>query len=173
MRAISQGMLVHRMRIMPTTIFYSWQSDSPNSTNRGFIEKALEQAIKGLGQDLTIQEALRDEPIELDKDTKGVPGTPPIVDTIFNKISECGVFVPDLTFVGTTASGRQVPNPNVLIEYGWALKSISHSRIVPVMNTAFGELTPVAMPFDMRHLRNPITYHLEEATDTETRSTAK
>lgn len=158
---------------MPTTVFYSWQSDSPTSTNRGFIEKALEQVIKRLGQDLTTQEALRDEPIELDKDTKGVPGTPPIVETIFNKISESGVFVPDLTFLGMTASGRKLPNPNVLVEYGWALKSISHSQIVPVMNTAFGEPTPIAMPFDVRHLRNPITYHMEEAKDAETKSAVR
>ena len=158
---------------MAKTVFYSWQSDSPNSTNRGFIEKALGIAIKSLGQDLALQEALRDEPIELDKDTKGVPGTPPIVDAIFNKISECGVFLPDLTFVAQTASGRQIPNPNVLIEYGWALKSVTHSQIVPVMNTAFGDPTPISMPFDMRHLRNPITYHLEESADADTKTRVK
>jgi hypothetical protein len=156
---------------MSLTIFYSWQSDSPNSTNRGFIEKALEQAIKGLGRDLELQEALRDGAIELDKDTKGIPGTPPIVEAIFNKISECGVFVPDLTFVAKAdASDRLTPNPNVLIEYGWALKSVGHSRIVAVMNTAFGEPTAVNMPFDMRHLRHPITYRLEESADQETKA---
>ena len=26
-------------------------------------------------------------------------------------------------------------NPNVLIEYGWALNALGHSRILPVMNT--------------------------------------
>jgi hypothetical protein len=159
---------------MSFSIFYSWQSDSPNSTNRGFIEKALEQTIKGLGRDLELQEALRDETIEIDKDTKGIPGTPPIVEAIFNKISECGVFVPDLTFVAkANASDRLSPNPNVLIEYGWALKSIGHSRIVPVMNTAFGEPTAVNMPFDMRHLRNPITYRLEESAGQETKARVK
>jgi hypothetical protein len=66
--------------------------------------------------------------------------------------------VPDLTFVGKRADGRPTPNPNVLIEYGWALKSIGYLRIVPVMNTAYGEPTGDAMPFDMRHLRHPITY---------------
>ena len=28
-----------------------------------------------------------------------------------------------------------------------------------MMNTAYGEPTAEAMPFDMRHLRNPITYN--------------
>ncbi len=53
----------------------------------------------------------------------------------------------------------QTPNPNVLVEYGWALKSLTHSRILPVMNTAFGEPTAETMPFDMIHLRHPTTYN--------------
>ena len=32
--------------------------------------------------------------------------------------------------------------------------------MVPVMNTAFGEATAETLPFNMRHLRNPITYEL-------------
>jgi hypothetical protein len=70
---------------MAITIFYSWQSDLPNRLNRTFIEKALEKAIKKLGENMEILEALRDEGIELDKDTKGMAGMPPIVEVIFNK----------------------------------------------------------------------------------------
>ena len=33
------------------------------------------------------------------------------------------------------------------------------------MNSAFGEPTDANMPFNMRHLRNPITYHLDETID--------
>lgn len=158
---------------MAITIFYSWQSDIPNSLNRNFIEDALKKAIRKLGQDMEIQEALREESMELDRDTKGVPGTPPIVDVIFNKISKCGVFVPDLTFVGKSVNDRLLPNPNVLIEYGWALKEITYSRIIAVMNSAFGEPTEANMPFDMRHLRRPITYHLEETAGKEERAKIK
>lgn len=145
---------------MPLTIFYSWQSDTPNAINRGFIEDALTKAIKLTTKKIEIQNAIREDEVELDKDTQGVPGTPPIVETIFKKIDNCLIFVPDLTFVGQASNGRMLPNPNVLIEYGWALKSISYFRIIPVMNTAFGEPTNTNMPFDMRHLRNPIKYHL-------------
>jgi hypothetical protein len=49
-------------------------------------------------------------------------------------------------------------HPDRLIEYGWAVKSLGYGRMVPVMNTAFGEPTAEDMPFDMRHLRNPLTY---------------
>src|SRR5208337_1262194 len=117
---------------MAITIFYSWQSDLANKLNRTFIEKALEKAIKRIGKDMEIQEALRDEGMQLDKDTKGVPGTPPIFEVILNKISKCGVFVPDITFVGKSYGGRLLPNPNVLLEYGWALRELSYSRIISV-----------------------------------------
>lgn len=158
---------------MSLTVFYSWQSDTPKAINRNFIEDALEKAIKKLHATLTVQEALRDEKLELDKDTKGVPGTPPIVDTILEKISNCGIFVPDITFVGKTEEGRLMPNPNVLIEYGWALKEVSHSRMIPVMNTLYGEPNAQTLPFDMRHLRHPISYKLDENATPEEKAQIK
>ena len=159
---------------MPATVFYSWQSDSDKKVNRNFIEDALKKAIKQLHRNEDVFSALRDDnSVELDKDTQGVPGSPPIVDTIFEKISNAAVFVPDLTFVGMSSSGRALPNPNVLIEYGWALKAIGHGRIVPVMNTAAGAPTAETMPFDMRHLRHPITYHLSETDEPEQRQKVK
>jgi hypothetical protein len=139
---------------MALTIFYSWQSDLPNRTNRNFIERALEKAIGKVAEALEVVEAEREE-LVLDKDTKGIPGIPPIADVIFEKISKAAVFVPDLTFVGKSSNGRLIPNPNVLIEYGWALKVLGHSRIVPIMNAAYGEPTAETLPFDMRHLRHP------------------
>ena len=73
---------------MADKIFYSWQSDRPNNTNRGFIEDALTKAIRNLGRaDNELYTPLRD--LELDKDTKGMPGSPPIADTIFRKIEAC------------------------------------------------------------------------------------
>ena len=158
---------------MAFTIFYSWQSDIPSKINRNFIEDALKKAILKIKQEITVQKALRDNDIKLDKDTKDVPGIPPIVDVIFEKISSCGIFVPDLTFVGKTNENRLLPNPNVLVEYGWALKEVTHSRIIPVMNSAFGEPSWETLPFDMRHLRHPITYHVNDDTPNEERSKIK
>ena len=156
---------------MAFTIFYSWQSDKPNAMNRGFIEDALNKAIKKIGTDITIQEALRDGNVILDKDTQGVSGSPPSADVILEKISNCGIFVPDVTFVSTSEGGRKIPNPNVLIEYGWALKEVTLTRIIMVMNTAFGG--PEYLPFDMKHLRHPITYYLEENTPQKSRVDTK
>lgn len=152
---------------MPTTIFYSWQSDLPNKTNRGFIEDALEKAITQLNKDVAVYEAERGDGIRLDKDTKNLPGSPAIVQAIFDKISTARVIVPDVTFVGKTEDGKPIPNPNVLIEYGWALRELGHSRIISVMNTAYGEPTAEALPFNMRHLRWPIQYGLPASATAE------
>ena len=156
-----------------SSIFYSWQSDLPAKFNRNFIESAIKDAIKDLNRDLLLEEAIRDESLTFDKDTAGIPGTPPIADTIFQKISDCGIFVPDLTFVGRTEKGRALPNPNVLIEYGWALKAVGNSRIIPVMNTAFGEPSALTLPFNMRHLRHPIKYMLKNNMSPNEKSQAK
>src|ERR1019366_2817708 len=57
------------------------------------------------------------------------------------------------------------PNPNVLIEYGWALKSLGHGRMLPVMNSYYGAPKPENMPFDMRHLKFPTAFYLPPDAD--------
>ena len=57
----------------------------------------------------------------------------------------------------------------MLVEYGWALKSLGYGRIVPVMNIAHGDPIADAMPFNMRHLRNPIAYHCPDDLDNSAR----
>ena len=157
---------------MPDKVFYSWQSDRPNKTNRGFIEDALVQAIRNLGREESeIYTPLRD--LELDKDTKGIPGSPPVADTILRKIEECAVFVPDLTFCGLTEGGRPIPNANVLIEYGWALAKLGHERVVAVMNEAYGPPTETTLPFNIRHTRWPHRFNLSEGAEADTRNSVK
>src|SRR5206468_3441435 len=111
----------------------------------------------------------REANLVLDKDTQGVPGSPPIAQTILAKIDNSAVFVADLTFVGKSlpmlgSRERLFPNPNVMIEYGYALSHHGHDRIITVLNTAFGESHTDNLPFDLRHLRWPIKYHLTETT---------
>ena len=148
---------------MSETIFFSWQADTDPKTGRNLIDRVLNRVVGSIGSDATVDEAVRD--LAVDSDTKDAPGFPPIVDTIFRKIDAAAVFVPDLTFVGKRLDGRPTPNPNVLIEYGWALKSLTYNRIVPVMNTHYGEPTAESMPFDMGHLRRPIRYNCPPDAD--------
>lgn len=137
------------------TIFYSWQSDAPNNTNRYFLRDCLSSAIKNLNKEEHLTEALR-----IDQDSSGTPGMPDIAATIFNKIDNCDVFVADLSFVGESIEGKKLPNPNVLIELGYAISKLSDRRIVAIMNTEHGQ--PEDLPFDLKHKRYPITYGLNE-----------
>ena len=153
---------------MSTTIFFSWQFDRPTSVCRNFIEGALDIAAKNVLRDFELQKALRDG-LEIDKDTKKVPGSPKIFETILQKIEKATVFVPDFTFVAKRPNGDPTPNPNVLIEYGYARKCKEFCQLMPVMNTAYGEPNRKTMPFDLIEHRNPIKYNLSEDADEETR----
>ncbi len=136
-----------------STIFYAWQSDSDERTNRYFIRRALEAAIKELHREDTVEEAPR-----LDHDTKGVPGMPDVFQTILNKIANADIFVADVTLVAETPAEERVPNPNAMLELGYALGKITDRRIITVMNQAHG--APEALPFDLARRRWPFTYHL-------------
>jgi len=132
------------------TIFYSWQSDLPNSTNRGFIGKCLEEAIFSLNKDLMIDAVI-------DRDTKNVIGTPDIVSSIFNKIDNANIFVADVSFINADSSGKKCPNPNVLIELGYAAKALGWDKIICVFNSQYGKIEE--LPFDLR-FRRPILYSI-------------
>jgi hypothetical protein len=164
---------------MSETVFYSWQSDRSTKEGRNLIQSALEIALKNIASDLQIEDSSRDESenatfLELDRDTKNVPGSPPIFQTILNKIQKASIFVADLTFCGTRCDGRRLsPNPNVLIEYGYALKSLDYGRMIAVMNTAHGVPSRESMPFNLADLRFPLAYELPDNSSDDARRIAK
>jgi|MTBAKSStandDraft_1061840.scaffolds.fasta_scaffold12236_3 hypothetical protein len=136
---------------MKFTIFYSWQSDLPNNTNRGFLESAIEKAIKDIGKD----ENFEIEP-SLDRDTKGAPGSPNISQTILKKIQACDLFIADISIVtGDKKKGQRLsPNPNVLIELGYAISILGWDKIILICNEIYGK--DEDLPFDIRqHRRIP------------------
>lgn len=134
-------------------VFYSWQTDLPNNTNRSFIEQALQLAAKDIIADVDAEI----HPV-IDRDTAGVPGSPDIRQTIFSKIEASEVFVADVSIIGQPRD-RFVCNPNVLVELGYALKTLGHSRVLLLHNDAFGRVED--LPFDLRG-RRVITYAAEE-----------
>jgi hypothetical protein len=143
------------------SIFYSWQSDLPNSTNRGFIRGCIDRAIRELGQAGGLQVVPR-----VGEGTQGVPGTPSIAETIFEKIDKCDVFIGDVSIVnGNDHSDadhdptRFTPNPNVLLELGYAARALSWNQVLCVSNLAYGSLEQ--LPFDLRG-RRIIPYTLRE-----------
>lgn len=146
---------------MAFKVFYAWQSNRPNNLCRGLIRRALDSAAKKLNAALEIEDANRQ--VEIDQDTQDVSGSPSIAETILKKIRTCDAFIADLTLIPNGEGNRASPNPNVLIEYGYALHALGDKRIIGVFNNAFGTLDD--LPFDLRHKKWPIRYQAGDAGD--------
>lgn len=146
------------------TIFYSWQSDLPNNTNRGFILDVLGKAVRNIRRTMNIDAAI-------DRDTANVPGAPEIHTTIFEKISQADLFVADVSIINNKSTmwakwlnkdKRKTPNPNVLIELGYAMSKLGENRIILVQNLSFGGIEE--LPFDISKKR-VIGYSVHVSTD--------
>lgn len=142
---------------MPNIVFFAWQLDTPAEHNKKFIWEALKEAAQR--SNTAAEPELSPRP---ETDTQGVPGSPNIVQTIFERIRESSIFVADLSFVGSTAKNKRISNPNVLIELGYAARSIGWERTILVLNEAFGPGED--LPFDILQHRWPIEYRLTEET---------
>lgn len=155
---------------MASYVFFSWQSDLPNPIGRSLIERSLEAAVNKLQADATIEPADR---VKVLSGRKGKPGTVPLADTIFERIDGASVVVTDLTYVSTRPDGGRSPNPNVLIEHGYALRSRTGARMIPVMNTAFGHPGQDPLPFDLAHMTWPILFDCPADGDADRRGAAR
>ena len=132
------------------TIFYSWQSDLPGSDTRNIIQDSIKDAVR----------LLRDTvDIEADRDTKGKFGSPDIVQTIFSKIDDCDIFIADVSAVcqyetidkDGNKKIKYMPNPNVMLELGYATHVVGWDRVICVLNSDYG--APENMPFDIASRR--------------------
>jgi hypothetical protein len=137
-------------------VFYSWQLSTPPKGNRYLIREALDAAAGQLAR-----------PAEVDEATRGVAGSPSIFETILSKIDRSAVFVADLTLLRIAADAEAYTcNPNVLLEYGYALARLGEGRIIPIINKAFGPIDK--LPFDLRHKALRVTYSITpESTNQE------
>lgn len=126
----------------------------PGNKSRYIIQESIDNAVK----------ILRDiVEVEADRDTKNEYGSPDIVQTIFSKIEECDLFIADVSVVNkyTSLSDdgdipkqdeiRMAPNPNVLLELGYAAKTLGWDKVICFINTDFGEIEK--LPFDLAHRR--------------------
>jgi hypothetical protein len=158
-------------------VFYSWQSDLPQSLNRGVINKALEAAKKKLKQGtlgIKVELASRaagggeesNLDVNIDQATQGLPGSPKIADAIIAKISAADVFVADISVINATSKNfRHTPNPNVIFELGYAAAVLGWERIILVINDAGKK--KVQVPFDIQGHRY-LSYSLTEKTEDRT-----
>jgi len=133
-------------------IFYSWQSDLPGNQSRYIIQESIEDAVKILRD--TVE-------IIADRDTNGELGSPDITQTIFSKIDMSDLFIADVSVINKYTSindeGEAIdavkisPNPNVLLELGYAAKTLGWNRVICILNADFGKIED--LPFDIAHRR--------------------
>ncbi len=125
---------------MKYIVFYSWQSDTDSKYNRNYIRNLLDSFSKSYSPCS----------IEISESVGNKPGSPNIADTIIAKIDKANIFVCDLTPI-KELNGKQLPNPNVLFELGYAVCRLGWERIICVVNTVYGDIDK--MPFDIRQNR--------------------
>ena len=132
------------------TIFFSWQSDLSASETRNVIQDSIKDAVKMLRDTIDI---------EADRDTKGQYGSPDISQTILAKIDNCDIFIADVTpvctYEKTDKDGKTkiklMPNPNVMLELGYASHVVGWDNVICIMNKDYGKIED--MPFDIRNRR--------------------
>jgi hypothetical protein len=129
-------------------IFYAWQSESDAKLNNYFILDCLRRAIKKLNRD-----ELTD--FVIDRATDNVAGVADIGTTIYEKIQKASIVISDLTIINPKAIRREneraVPNANALHEFSYGIGKLSESRVIGIVNTAFGQIEE--LPFDIRPKR--------------------
>jgi hypothetical protein len=129
------------------TIFYSWQSDVGKYANKSYIENKIKKAISAIhGNNANYNIAYQES-------TSNDSGSPEIIEKIICKITNCDIFVCDVTPIMVTENEYEkkkcIPNPNVMYELGYAVGSIGWDRIILVWNCEFGDSQYA--PFDIRN----------------------
>ena len=130
-------------------VFYCWQDQLEKKIHRFLIRDALNAAIAAV-QD-TLPDGL-DCTITSDSDTANRAGSVAIFDTILEKICKSTIVIADVTPVLKIKKQKlYFPNPNVMMEIGYAAKTLGWSKVNCVYNDA--DCTPEHLPFDIRHRR--------------------
>ena len=130
------------------TIFYSWMSDRPAHQNTNYIRNCLTK-------DCTSIEKKHKINIIIDCDSRKEKGDETIDATILKKITGCDIFVCDVTpirkplFSFNKTQDKEIPNPNVLYELGFAVSALGWSRCILIWNEKYGDLSKA--PFDIRN----------------------
>lgn len=129
------------------SIFYSWQSDLPEIDNKNYIGSCLSKALAKLKKEMEFS-------VEyvIDRSTNNRIGTIDIAQTIFNKINVAKLLIADVSIINhRNRKYRKTSNPNVLIELGYAVRTLGWDNIICVFNTKYGN--PEDIPFDIRNRR--------------------
>ena len=137
----------------PLRVFYSWQADLSDGTTRSFIAECHDQAAKELATkgEITVQTCPERKPAN--------------AATILKMIGSCDLFVCDLTFQGSSEDRRGNPNPDVLFELGYAVKSLGWDQVVGIVNEAFGDVDFLPFHVDRSRVFRYCLYDNQEKSE--------
>lgn len=158
--------------IMAYKVFFAFQMDIDEKYGKTFIQQSITNAIQ----------KFKEEGIEviLDYGFRGTPGTPLLIDEMLRKSLNSDMVIVDWTFTSSKiwhnpeiieeddnsiileilkGDLKPSPNPNVLLETGYAWAKKGTHRTLAVMNAAFGN--PDELPVDIKGFRYPILYNLD------------
>ncbi len=125
-------------------VFYSWQSDLDEETNRKFILKAIEKAASNLKTKKKIE-------VYIDQATRDTSGAIDIAETIEQKVKQCDIFIGDVSIINKRSKFRKTPNPNVIFELGLACEVVGWNNIILINNESYGKYE--SLPFDIKTRR--------------------
>ncbi|MDN3687389.1 hypothetical protein [Cyclobacterium jeungdonense] len=164
---------------MKIIIFYSWQTETDTKYNKNFILTCIEKAVKALNR----KPEFKDVEFIIQEGVRGEPGSPGVASKINDeRIPNCDIFIADLTVVNQIGwlakwiqkkfdnkEFRPSQNNNVIKEYGVAYNAVGVEKIIGILNNTYGSPNenPNNIPFDLRHLRFPISYPYSSKTNKE------
>ncbi len=130
-------------------LFFSWQNDRPEF--KTIISSTLKKVARNLAG----------ENIELviDQDTRGRIGIRNIAVEVLDKISNCDIFVADLTPITTyipkdsNKPPKLIPNSNVMFELGFALHAKGEYHVIALASLDKSANEHIEfLPFDINHM---------------------
>lgn len=156
---------------MEIITFYSWQSDTDRKIGRNFIQNCIEDSIDKVNKQLkSNQKGLNHvKNLILDQATERTLGSVDIANSLFDKIDLCNIFICDISIVQNSRK-RKHPNPNVLIELGYAASRIGWENVIMIFNTSKCKVEK--LPFDIRS-RRVFDYKLSSSTSPEIKTQEK
>ena len=158
---------------MKYKLFFAYQTDIPVEYGKDFIQRAIEKAkikLKKSNIDL-----------EIDFGCRATPGNPILIQEMLDKSNSSDLVLVDLTFTSSknrldgkkislwkkelhysnkTEDDKKSPNPNVLLETGFAWSKKGYNRTIMLMNTCFGN--PDELPVDLKSFRWPIQFNFSK-----------
>jgi hypothetical protein len=164
-------------------VFFAYQSDIPEEFGKKFIIEAMDQTI-----DRMKKEGIN---LELEYGMRKTPGNPLLIEEMLGKSKNADLVLVDLTFTSSKNwfeskkikflnkeirvlnrfEDKLSPNPNALLEMGYAWAQKGYHRTALLMNTAYG--TPEDLPVDLKGFRWAIPFNINEINFSEAKQKRK